>query len=318
MRRALIVLAGSLIVPLIATRCQKPDTTPPTVTSMWPSNGATGVALDARPQIIFSEPMDQSATEAAFRIQPAIVGTFSWGGNTLTFQPDRNLGPESTCAVSVDTSALDLAGNALASRCTFSFSTGDSSARSTRVHMMGRSVMAGWFSHWGAETCAHGRFTLIHHVLESPPDIVASACAIVDGIPADENPIVFFKLCFVDFEGGDSATAQANLDRNLDYVTQVYDSVVTGHGLRLIVGNALPQVSGATNDWLVWNHRQYNQRLLQFAAAHPRVRIFDFYSVLSNAGGALKPEYATSSEDSHPNDLGYSALDPWFFSFLEE
>jgi hypothetical protein len=32
----------------------------------------------------------------------------------------------------------------------------------------------------------------------------------------------------------------------------------------------------------------------------------------------LKPEYATSSTDSHPNDAGYTALDTPFFTFLNQ
>ena len=43
------------------------------------------------------------------------------------------------------------------------------------------------------------------------------------------------------------------------------------------------------------------------------------YSVLTNASGALKSEYASQGgTDSHPNEAGYTALDTPFFNFLEE
>jgi hypothetical protein len=39
---------------------------------------------------------------------------------------------------------------------------------------------------------------------------------------------------------------------------------------------ALPQAASATDPWLVWNHRQYNQRLLDLAALHPdSLSVFD-------------------------------------------
>jgi hypothetical protein len=86
----------------------------------------------------------------------------------------------------------------------------------------------------------------------------------------------------------------------------------------MIVGNALPQVASATDQWLVWNHRQYNQRLLDLAAQHPAtLQVFDLYSVLVDSSGNLKSGYATGADDSHPNEAGYTALDSAFFPFLE-
>ena len=112
-------------------------------------------------------------------------------------------------------------------------------------------------------------------------------------------------------------SAQENLDRNVNYVDSVY-AAATGRGLKMIAGNALPQVANATDQWLVWNHRQYNQRLLDLAAQHPgTLEVFDMYSVLADGSGNLKSGYATGTDDSHPNEAGYTALDSAFFPFLE-
>jgi hypothetical protein len=311
--------SSTLSLLLLFTFSCKTDKTAPTIASTYPVNGATGVALNARLMVVFSEPMEHSSAEGAFAVVPATGGSFAWDGAVMRFISDSPLLPNTAYAMTMSTGALDLAGNALAAGDSVGFSTGDTSYTGlVDIWMMGRSVMSGWFSHWGADPVyARDRFTLKHKVLEGPPDIVASVQALVDSVSMCETPVVFFKLCFVDFEGSDSVTAQANLDRNLGYVAQV-ESIVAHRGLKLIVGNALPQVASATDPWLVWNHRQYNQRLIVFAAAHPDVRVFDFYSVLSTADGALRPEYAISGSDSHPNDAGYLALDTPFFAFLNQ
>jgi len=316
-RRTAIVYLLSAIVLLVAD-CRT-DRTAPTVASTYPANGAVAVPLAIRPQIMFSEAMDQSATEAAFQIAPTATGSLSWSNNSLMLTPDSPLTANTQYTLTIGTGAKDLAGNHLAGEVQASFATGDSSSPGlVEVWMMGRSVMSGWFTHWGADPAyVHNRFTLRHWTVQSPPDMVASVQAVVDSVTMCQTPVMFFKLCFVDFEGGDSGTAQANLDRNLGYITQV-DSIVQARGLRLILGNALPQVASSTDPWLVWNHREYNRRLTDFAAAHPDVHVFDLYSVLSDTSGALKPEYETSSTDSHPNDAGYTALDTPFFAFLNQ
>ena len=310
------IAVGFLLLMLAAC---KTDMTAPTVVSTHPTSGATGVAMNARFLVTFSEATEHSSAEGAFAVVPAVSGSFAWDNESMRFIPDSLLPANTAYAMTVSTGALDLAGNALAAGDSVGFSTGDTSVSGlVDIWMMGRSVMSGWFTHWGSDPVyVRNRFTLRHKVLEGPPDIVASVQAIVDSVSMCEVPVMFFKLCSVDFEGGDSATAQANLDRNLGYVAQV-ESIVAHRGLKIIVGNALPKVTRDTDIWLVWNHRQYNSRLNYFAAQRPDVRIFDLYSVLSDADGALKAQYATSADDSHPNDAGYTALDAPFFAFLNQ
>jgi len=187
-----------------------------------------------------------------------------------------------------------------------------------QIWMMGRSTMAGWFTHWGSDgtrPVKRGRFVLTYKEVQPPPQIVKSVRNYLAA--AARRPTVFFKLCFVDFEGGSRDAAEANLARNKTYVRRAYRVVVTDYHKRLIIGNALPKVAGETDTWLVWNHEQYNSWLNSFAAAHPgQVYIFNQYDALKDADGNLRADYATAADDSHPNDAGYTAMDAVFFPFL--
>jgi hypothetical protein len=309
------ILLGALL-SLLA--CEQADNTRPGIVSTYPANGASGVPTNSQVRIAFSEAMDTASVEAAFSITPATAGEFEWFSDSLVYwKPDTPLAVQTSYTFAVDTNATDVAGNRLEPSGPFQFNTGDTSAPPAMVYMLGRSVMAAWFSHWGGDPYTLGRFTLEYHAVQPPPDIVASAQAIIDSLVLCDQPILFFKLCFLDFVGGDSLSAQQNLDRNVNYVDSVY-AAASNRGLKMIAGNALPQVASATDSWLVWNHRQYNQKLLTLAAQHPGVlEVFDLYSVLADSAGNLNPAYATSSGDSLPNDAGYTALDSAFFPFLE-
>ena len=316
-----MLYARRLIVPallLVLFVCTQADNTPPGVVSTYPAGGATGVPINTQIRVTFSEAMDTASVEAAFDIAPATEGLFDWASDSVGYwKPAQLLAVQTQYTFSVETSAVSRSGLHLASQLSVSFSTGVDSAPSAMVYMLGRSVMAGWFTHWGGSPYTHGRFSLEYHAVDSPPGIVTSAQAIIDSLTLCDQPVLFFKLCFLDFVGGDSLAAQQNLDRNVGYVDSVY-AAATRRSLKVIAGNALPQVANATDQWLVWNHLQYNQRLLGLAAQHPgTLDVFDMYSVLAESNGNLNPAYATSSSDSHPNDAGYTALDSTFFPFLE-
>jgi len=212
------------------------------VTSTYPANGTTGVPTNARIRVAFSMAMDTASTEAAFSITPVVSGSFEWAGDNsvVYWKPAQRLAVETPYTYSVETRATGASGPGLNRRLSVSFTTGDDTSAFVSVIMCGRSVMAGWFSHWGGSSCAQGRFTLGHHEVMPPPDIAANVCAWLDSlIFIDLPPVLFFKLCFVDFVGGDSLTAQENLDRNVDYVDSVY-AAARRRSLRMIVGNALP------------------------------------------------------------------------------
>jgi hypothetical protein len=190
-----------------------------------------------------------------------------------------------------------------------------------KIMMMGRSVMGGWFEHWGSDSSyevSRDGYYLYYKELETPPEIVKSAKEFVDEID-DDKTIVFFKFCFDDFWAGDRTEAKSNLADNKKYIREVYKAVVEEHGLKLIIGNALPKVKDATDSNLVWDHRSFNKWLEEFAQEHAgEVYIFDQYSVLTDAKGNLKSGFSLESGDSHLNDEAYTALDNAFFSFLDE
>jgi len=125
-----VILLISLIIGCSKLGNPSVDDTSPTVSSVAPSNGATGIASGANVTVTFSESMNESVTQEAFTISPAVSGDFSWSGNTMTFAPDiLAYNTEYTCTVSTD--AKDPAGNYLASTYTWSFKTaysGDTTA----------------------------------------------------------------------------------------------------------------------------------------------------------------------------------------------
>lgn len=97
------------------------DTTPPTVVSVSPADGATGVTSDAKIVITFSEAMDEAATEKAYTLfdLPKNDVTVGWdsAGKVLTLTPKLGLSyAMSDPAISYTLSlkgAKDLAGNLL-------------------------------------------------------------------------------------------------------------------------------------------------------------------------------------------------------------
>lgn len=116
-----------------------PDTTAPTVVSMSPSDGATGVAAGAVLKIVFSEPMDQASVENALSSSPLDPGDamLSWNaaGDTLSITPNQPLlrgegvgaDPGSVMPIAyelkVGTGATDVAGNHLAAEAAVAFTT---------------------------------------------------------------------------------------------------------------------------------------------------------------------------------------------------
>jgi hypothetical protein len=101
------------------------DTTPPTILSMSPANGAVGVREDEPVVITFSEPMDRGSVEGTLFAASLGDVTLKWNeaGDVLTIVPDEPLpyaqgigdDPDEVTAlhyyVVVGTGARDLAGN---------------------------------------------------------------------------------------------------------------------------------------------------------------------------------------------------------------
>lgn len=56
------------------------------IVSTVPKNGSSGVT-PGKIELTFDQEVDQASAEAAFYIEPAVVGTFSWNKNTISFAP---------------------------------------------------------------------------------------------------------------------------------------------------------------------------------------------------------------------------------------
>jgi len=104
-----------------------PDTTPPTVSSVSPEDGATDVAVDAAITATFSEPMDSPTltTESFTLAGSAVSGNVTYDSNTYTatFTPDANLDYDHEYTATLSTDITDEAGNPLVEAYTWSFTT---------------------------------------------------------------------------------------------------------------------------------------------------------------------------------------------------
>jgi hypothetical protein len=101
------------------------DTTPPTIESVSPANGATAIPVNTELRIVFSEPIDPSTVNASNFVMPGTgAGTISVDDATVTCSPAEPLaaGVEHNC--SVRTGVEDLAGNRLEAPYNWSFFTG--------------------------------------------------------------------------------------------------------------------------------------------------------------------------------------------------
>ena len=83
----------------------------PTVTGKSPVG--SDIFVGSAVSVTFSEPMNEASAENAFSIVPDVAGSFSWAGNTLTFDPNDDLAYDTTYNVTVAGTAEDLAGNGL-------------------------------------------------------------------------------------------------------------------------------------------------------------------------------------------------------------
>lgn len=191
------------------------------------------------------------------------------------------------------------------------------------VNMCGRSVLGGWFEHWGwgydpEDPVLLDGYYLVYHEMDVPPGIVDTAQEVARDAADGGGGAMFFKLCFADFEGGDEYTARENLENNERMIQEVTETAVDEEGLILILGNALPMVREYTDEWLVWNQHEYNRFLDELADRYGgRVIILDLYETLTAPGRWLRPEYAADPYDSHLNDKAYDALDQVFSGILD-
>lgn len=108
------------------TTAAAPDTTRPTVVSVSPTNAAVGVIRSTSITVTFSEPMRQSAAQAAFQIVSPTGfngGVFSWNPTStqMTYNPPADFEQGTLVQYVISTAAEDLAGNGLALNANRSF-----------------------------------------------------------------------------------------------------------------------------------------------------------------------------------------------------
>jgi hypothetical protein len=103
------------------------DVTPPTVVSVSPAANATSVAVNSSVTATFSESMTVSTVGAStFSVKQggtAVAGTVSYSGTTATFTPAAAFTGNTVYTCTITTGVKDLAGNAMASSFTWSFTT---------------------------------------------------------------------------------------------------------------------------------------------------------------------------------------------------
>ncbi len=114
------------------------DSTAPTVTSMSPASAATAVPTNAGINATFSKAMDPATvTPATFTLSgpgpTAVAGkvTYDVADQIATFTPTSALATSTLYTATVTTGAQDLAGNAIASDVTWSFTTGSTAGLSS-------------------------------------------------------------------------------------------------------------------------------------------------------------------------------------------
>ena len=122
----MLFVIGADGVPSVARMVQVDA--PPTVTSVYPADGATGVSPSSVSYAIFNRAMDKPTAEAAFSLKrtsdgAAVSGSFSWYGNALIFVPNAALAAGTQYTASISTAAKDLAGNPLAAAKSWQFTT---------------------------------------------------------------------------------------------------------------------------------------------------------------------------------------------------
>jgi hypothetical protein len=108
------------------------DTTPPTYSSSSPSDGATGVAINRKVIVTFSEVMlPVTLNTSTFLVKQgttSVAGNVSCVGAVATFSPTSYLASNSLFTVTITTGVKDIAVNGMAADKSWSFTTGATAA----------------------------------------------------------------------------------------------------------------------------------------------------------------------------------------------
>ena len=145
-------LSALLVAALLAVACNSDTTTPPagtdttapTVTTTSPVNAATGTPRNVSVTAVFNEAMTASTvTAATFELKNGatpVAGVVTYTGTTATLVPSAALAPNTTFTATISTGAKDVAGNALATASTWTFTTVATSATGPAIVNLGTAI----------------------------------------------------------------------------------------------------------------------------------------------------------------------------------
>ncbi len=178
-----------------------PDTTPPTVTTLSPASGATGVEVDTSLTVTFSEPIAVGTGNiTVFTSAGAVVGTpinvttLVPEGNSLTFSPSVPLNVSTSYYVQIAPTAIDdAAGNSFAGitdTTTWTFATVGPD--------LGGPVPVGYDPAQGSNTAPAG--VPLEAAVEFDEDIVITETAVISLLDADNGDAVIETLDIAAFE----------------------------------------------------------------------------------------------------------------------
>jgi hypothetical protein len=127
LRSLAVLLAGGAVLAGILYVASTVDSRPPVVSDIEVTQhlvADTSVALTTTSIVVtFSEPVDHASAEGSFSTEPAIDGSFSWSGTTLTFTPTGPLPLDTRFRVVVGPGVRDRAGNVMSDSAPFAFAT---------------------------------------------------------------------------------------------------------------------------------------------------------------------------------------------------
>jgi hypothetical protein len=100
----------------------------PFILGIHPANNTLNVSTTNPIVIIFNAPMNVSSVENSISLTPSKrISRFEWNGNytTLTVIPPSDLASYTNYTLTIDTSAMDMAGNSMGSSYSWSLTTGE-------------------------------------------------------------------------------------------------------------------------------------------------------------------------------------------------
>ena len=115
-------------VDVVFSPSNTPDSTAPLVSSVSPSNGSTNVAINTHPTAVFNEALNPTTVTTSSVLcttsgNVSMPGTVSYAGNAITFTPSNPWAYATSYTITLTNSITDVAGNALATEYSWSFTT---------------------------------------------------------------------------------------------------------------------------------------------------------------------------------------------------